>query len=299
MLSGIKKKFSTLPNNDPLQLQLLTLAPRSWSIRKIASEFQTTYYLARQSVLLKLKGGVFAETIVGSSSRLLDTTKIAVKNFYESDENSRMMSGKKDVISVKIDGKRTSLQKRLLLYDLKSLHILFQKDFPKIEIGFSTFAKLRPKNCIIAGASGTHNVCVCTIHENCKLMLDAINIEDKTASNDIKIRDYNDCISQMVCKIPKNKCFLNECKKCNDSQNFQKELLELVEKNFVDGVEYSFWTGTDRCTLLTNKMQVDDFVQKLCQKLTVLKSHSFITKEQHKFSKNLLEELEENEVVVK
>lgn len=114
MLSGIKKKkFSSLPDNDPLKLQLLTLAPRSWSIRKIASESQTTYYLARQSALLKLKGGVVAETTVGSSSRLLDITKTAVKNFYESDENSRMMAGKKDVISVKIDGKRTSLQKRL------------------------------------------------------------------------------------------------------------------------------------------------------------------------------------------
>ena len=44
-----------------------------------------------------------------------------------------------------------------------------------MKIGLSKFAELRPKECVLAGASGTHNVCVCTIHQNVKLMLSAIS----------------------------------------------------------------------------------------------------------------------------
>ena len=31
--------------------------------------------------------------------------------------------------------------------------------------------ELRPKHCILAGTSGTHSVCVCTIHQNVKLIV--------------------------------------------------------------------------------------------------------------------------------
>ena len=52
------------------------------------------------------------------------------------------------------DGNVISEQKRLLLCTLKELHTLFKIDHPEFSIGFSTFAKLRPKHCIIAGSSG-------------------------------------------------------------------------------------------------------------------------------------------------
>lgn len=45
------------------------------------------------------------------------------------------------------------------------------KQFPNI-CSFSKFAELRPRNCVLAGASGTHTVCVCAIHQNVKLMLE-------------------------------------------------------------------------------------------------------------------------------
>ena len=40
-----------------------------------------------------------------------------------------------------------------------------------IKVGFSKFADFHPKHCVLAGASGTHSVCVCTIHQNVKLMM--------------------------------------------------------------------------------------------------------------------------------
>ena len=76
------------------------------------------------------------------------------------------MPGKKDFVSVKQGGKRLHVQKRLVLSNLKEVYCKFKRQFPDYKIGFSKFAELRPKHCILAGASGTHSVCVCTIHQN-------------------------------------------------------------------------------------------------------------------------------------
>ncbi|EFN76307.1 hypothetical protein EAI_07812, partial [Harpegnathos saltator] len=84
--------------------------------------------------------------------------------FYESDSNGRVLLGMKDAISVIVNAERTQVQKRLLLLNLKELYAIFKKSNPKVSVGFSTFAKLRPKHYILAGASGSHSVCVCSIH---------------------------------------------------------------------------------------------------------------------------------------
>ena len=92
-----------------------------------------------------------------------------VVSFYENDEYSRCMPGKKDFVSVKSADGRIHVQKCLILSNLMELHQRFKTKYPQQRIGFSKFAELRPKHCILAGASGTHIVCVCTIHTSkCK-----------------------------------------------------------------------------------------------------------------------------------
>jgi hypothetical protein len=78
-----------------------------------------------------------------------------------SDESSRLMLGMKDFVSVKQpDGNRVHIQKRLILSNLRELYQNFKEKHPVASIGLSKFAELRPKHCILAGASGTHSVCV-------------------------------------------------------------------------------------------------------------------------------------------
>ena len=43
-------------------------------------------------------------------------------------------------------------QKRLVLCMLKELYQTFKKRHPGIKVGFSTFATLRPKWCVLAGS---------------------------------------------------------------------------------------------------------------------------------------------------
>jgi len=89
------------------------------------------------------------------------------------------MPGMKDVVSVKTNGERRLVQKRLLLLNLKKLYALFKETYLDCKISFSVFAKLRPKQCVLPGALGTYSVCVCTIHQNVKLMLDQYPKIDK------------------------------------------------------------------------------------------------------------------------
>ena len=99
---------------------------------------------------------------------------------YNDEAISRTMPGKKDCVSVKKDGMMVLEQKYLVLCNLKEAYELFKEKMPQLKIGFYKFADLRPKECVLAGAAGTHSVCVCTIHQNVKLMMSDSRIADLT-----------------------------------------------------------------------------------------------------------------------
>lgn len=298
MFSELKQKFSSLPVTDPLKLTILTIAPSTWSISKVAREFNTTRYLVRKSKELKANGGVLATTTAKAGKSLPETVTKVVNEFYNNDLYSRLMPGKKDYVSVKVNGKRTKMQKRLLLFDLNELYDLFKKTERSINVGFSTFAKLRPKHCLLVGASGTHSVCVCTIHQNCKLMLDAIDIQNLTKNEEQPINSYKDCIQQMVCENPTSECHLDECSKCHGSEKASSYLFELLSKANISQIEYCAWSGTDRSTLQNLTSPIEDFVDELYAKLVLLKPHSFIAKEQSNFITRTKNNLGEGEVFV-
>ena len=95
-----------------------------------------------------------------------------ILSFYKSDEVNRVMPGKKDFVSVTYPEHRIQVQKRLILNNLREAYQMFKEKFPHTIIGFSKFAQLHPKHCVLAGASGTYAVCVCTIHQNVELMME-------------------------------------------------------------------------------------------------------------------------------
>ena len=67
------------------------------------------------------------------------------------------MSGRKDCLSI---ARNIYKQKILILCNLKDLFNAFKMKCPKVKIGFLTFASLCLKWCTVAGASGTHSVCL-------------------------------------------------------------------------------------------------------------------------------------------
>lgn len=105
-----------------------------------------------------------------SGRKLSVETEDLVRKFYLREDVSRVMPGKKDFISVKLnDGKRSHIQKQLLLCNIDELYQKFKNEYPDIKVGLTKFFTFRPKQCILAGDPGTHLVCVCTYHQNVKL----------------------------------------------------------------------------------------------------------------------------------
>ena len=162
-----------LPHSDYRhKVQLLTLTPESWSIKYASNYFQVSEYLIRRARELKRQQGINALPDQNTGKILPEDTLAHVRSFFEDDEYSRLLPGKKDVVSI---GRNVHKQKRLLLCNLKELYASFKEKYPNARLGFSKFCSLRPKWCITAGASGVHSVCVCSIHKNAILLVDAAN----------------------------------------------------------------------------------------------------------------------------
>ena len=84
-------------------------------------------YMARKSKdLVKEKGVLSLPGPKPGPSLPLETADI-VHEFYEYDDISRVMSGKKDFVSVKQEGKRVHVQKRLMLSNSRERCIVSSK----------------------------------------------------------------------------------------------------------------------------------------------------------------------------
>ena len=143
----------------------------------------------------------------------------SIHDFYLSDTVGRVMPGIKDYVSVYSpeEERRIHKQKQLVLCNLKEAYQQFRTEFPEVNVGFSKFAELRPKECVLAGASGTHCVCVCTIHQNVKLMLNAL-------SDKVKY-EYPRFLAIMSCNPGRPECFLGQCGYCPGTDAMKQRLI--------------------------------------------------------------------------
>ena len=99
-------------------------------------------YLAQKAQKLKFADGILATPREKVGKKLKPQAKQAVLDFYENDEYFQQMPGKNNNVSISLE---THKQKRLLLCNFKELYQEFKVKNPIIGIGFSKFARLRPK----------------------------------------------------------------------------------------------------------------------------------------------------------
>ena len=190
------------------------------------------------------------------------------------------------------------MQKRLVLCNLKELHQQFKDEYPNEGIGFSKFAELRPKHCVLAGASGTHSVCVCTIHQNVKLMHLGAKLHELASSDDTPLATYHHCLARLICNPPLPECYLGACSMCPGVEALKEYLVTVLDENMIDTVTYKQWTAVDRSTLVTVSEPSDEFVESFGEKLEALLSHSFIASQQSTFYNECKSSLKPGELVV-
>ena len=276
------------------QVQLLTLAPESWTIEKVVEEFKVSTYKVKEARKLKKEFGILADPKVKVGRPLPKEIEERVINFYQDEQHSRLLPGKKDFKSVKgPDGKRQHVQKRLLLMNLNELYETYKAKHPKDKIGLSTFCALCPSHCITVGCRGTHSVCVCTIHQNVKLMLSALPTD-----NNITVT-YHDLMEKMVCSVESKMCMIHRCPACPGTDGLLSYLESLCNSHAQDEiVHFKQWLTVDRTTLQDCSKQIDEFIEHLVEKCDNLTSHHFIAKHQSKYLSDLKENLKPEEAIV-
>ena len=297
IIKQLKEKFNTTAERSE-KVQVLTVLPKSWSMRKVQAQFGASDYMVRKARELVKQKGILSTPNLKPGHSLAAETCESVCRFYESDEISRLMPGKKDFVSVRLGEKREHFQKWLHLGNLRELYELFKTKFPTHTIGFSKFAELRSKHCILAGVSGTHAVCICTIHQNVKLMMQDAKIGELTASDDVPLATYQHCLARIICNPPQPVCYLNKCDACPGISVVKETLTHSMDANLIDSIVYKQWVSVDRCTLETISKSADDFVDTFCEKLETLLPHSFIAKQQAHFYSQMKENLQPGEFLI-
>ena len=188
-----------------------------------------------------------------------------VHAFYEDDEYSRQLPGKKDNVSIK---KGVHEQKWLVPCNLHELFVAFKGRNPHVKIQFSTFCTLRPKWWVIAGSSGTHSVCVCTTHQNTVsskiLLVDPLNWK----------LTYKDLVNKVVCDPSNRECMTHRCTNCPGTialRKFLEEELNDIDPDFQ--FHYSQWQTTDRASLVTVTSTCEEYKDTLISAINATTKH--------------------------
>lgn len=297
LLNQLKNKFESVSKRSE-KIKILTLLPRSWSVRKTAAEFNATRYMASVARNLFNEHGCMADPNPKYGKRLAQDVADKITSFYLSEDVSRIMPGRKDFVSIILDGTRQHIQKQLVLCNLMEAYQLFKERYPEIKIGFSKFAELRPKQCILAGCAGTHSVCVCTIHQNMKLLHHGAHFDKLFENADYNINHPRDWLKIIQCNPPNVECRIGSCKNCGDFTHIRTIIQNVFDNHQIDYIEYKKWTTTDRSTLESLMLNIDEFIETFILTLQVYQRHDFIAKMQSSSYKNFKESLKPGEVLV-
>ena len=71
-------------------------------------------------------------------------------------------------------------------------------------------------------------------------------------------------------------CFLGNCNQCPGTEPLCAILQDVTCENEIDTVEFRHWTTTDRATLETKVLPVDEFIEMFVTMLKKLLVHDFI-----------------------
>ena len=111
----MREKLNEKSLANSRKIQILTLAPESWSRASVAKFFNVSEYMVREARMLAKEKGILGSQKAKEGKGISMVIEESVKLFYEDDEFSRVIPGAKDFVSI---GKIVHKQKRLLLSNL-------------------------------------------------------------------------------------------------------------------------------------------------------------------------------------
>ena len=120
-----------------------------------------------------------------------------------------------------------------------------------MKIGVSKFAMLRAKECVLEGAGGAHSVCVCTIHNNVKLMMYGSRIAEATERLEVALKHHANTSALTMCSLSLAACNLGSCEQCSGSKTLMAKILECFDEKGLYEIAYKQWRSRGRSKLET------------------------------------------------
>ena len=109
LIHQLKIKFQASENKNEKN-QIPTMLPNSWSARKVSNEFNCSKHMATFAKQLKEEQGpMSSRKHKQKSNRLCPELKSVISNFYMDDEISRIMPGKNNWVSMKVDFNKSNI----------------------------------------------------------------------------------------------------------------------------------------------------------------------------------------------
>ena len=109
---------------------------------------------------------------------------------------------------------------------------------------------------------------------------------------------YRNCLAEIQCNPPRIQCYLGRCKECPGIESLQNRLEQHFDEYMTDRIEFKQWTTTDRATLETKVLSVDEFVRMFLAALPTVLLHDFIAKQQSQFMQTTKSQLKRGEFLV-
>lgn len=203
-------------------------------------------------------------------------------NYYESDEISRVMPGKADVMTVwHKNGTKLKMQKRHLYMTVGETFQLFKADNPDYAVGVSKFASLRPKHVLLTSKL-PQNVCGCKYHNNAILLLDSLHRKYP----DVVPVYSSDFIEKCVCNASNEDCMSGNCEMCSDGKLFSQQICAKINELSGSNTPLNWYQWEEDSNKFLSKVQHEGTVQQsldtLSSQLPRFTWHVFIKREQAK-----------------
>ena len=123
-------------------------------------------------------------------------------------------------------------------------------------------------------------VCMCTIHQNAKLMIICGKIAEQSTEDDIPLKEYSHCLVRIICNPP---LYFRICSWCPGVLSLKEHLYKLMDSNLVEAVQY---IHTNNGIILTDHgdyQKISWWIVEtwtFCEHLKALLTHSFVAKQQ-------------------
>ena len=297
MYENIKNRLTEV--SEETKIELLNLLPSSWSNARKERDLGVGRRLVEKAEEFK-ETGVERKRKV-RKDKLSEECVEKVKAFFLRRDISKECAGAKQFVSVRMeDGTRGHLPKRLLLYSLEEAHSKFREEHETIIVGLTKFQELRPKNVVLAGSEGTHNICVCLHHQNPKLMISSSIVGSDTTFKELMIKNPHKTLTavslleEITCNPQELDCLmgLSHCDECAQlGEEMKANFLEICECLGITEIYYDQWLSTDYSAIHSLCDPAEIFANNFVDAIKKLKEHHFLSMKQEKNYKEELENL--------